>query len=57
MFGGCAEQSSSTSRTTAAANEPGTKTRSQEELKKTGRSETGEALKQTDPSVQTTGNR
>ena len=55
MFAGCADKPAATSTTAASTAEPGKRVHTQEDLRKTGRSETGEALQQVDPSVQTSG--
>ena len=54
-FGGCASQTSST----AQSQTDPTKARvhTQEELRKTGESQTGPALEKTDASIRTSGNR
>jgi hypothetical protein len=51
---GCANQSTTSN---APTREPGQSTHTQEELQKTGRSQTGDALQEVDPSVQTSGRR
>jgi predicted small secreted protein len=53
-FAGCANQSSNTA---AAAGDPTKRTYTDEDLNKTGRQNTGEALRALDPSVQTSGGR
>ena len=49
---GCASQSTTSN---TPAREPLKSTHTQEELKKTGRQDTGDALQATDPSLQSTG--
>jgi PBP1b-binding outer membrane lipoprotein LpoB len=53
-WAGCANQATTTASNTAKR-EPLQWTHSQEELQKTGRTQTGDALQAVDPSVQTTG--
>jgi hypothetical protein len=53
-FAGCANQSSNA---TAAAGDPTKRTYTDEELNKTGRQNTGDALRSLDPSVQTSSGR
>jgi hypothetical protein len=50
-FVGCANQASTTTTTTTSDADPGRRTYSNQDLNKTGRTQTGEAVQALDPSV------
>jgi hypothetical protein len=54
---GCATDTTTTTTTTAETDQTRKRVHTQEELKKTGESETGEALEKVDASVRTSGSR
>jgi hypothetical protein len=54
---GCATDTTTTTTTTAETDTTKKRVHTQQELKKTGESETGEALEKVDPSVRTSGSR
>ena len=57
MFSGCATDTTTTTTTTAETDLTKKRVHTQTELKKTGESETGEALEKVDASVRTSGSR
>jgi hypothetical protein len=57
MFAGCATDTTTTTTTTAETDQTKKRVHTQKDLKKTGESETGEALEKVDASVRTSGSR
>ena len=57
MLGGCATETTTTTTTTAETDQTKKRVHTQTDLKKTGESETGEALEKVDASVRTSGSR
>ena len=57
LFSGCATETTTTTTTTAETDQTKKRVHTSEELRKTGESETGEALEKVDASVRTSGSR